>query len=260
MSTVRVEDDGPVRTLVLDRPEKRNAMSLQMVGEIEVALASVADDQVRILIIRGSGGHFSAGGDVADMARAAAEPMGDFDPIAKMNRRFGSLLEAVDACPAAVVALCEGGVMGGGFGLACVADVTIAVRGARFRLPETSLGLLPAQIAPYLVQRLGLAQARRLAVTGETLDADEAQRLDVAHLVIDPDAIDATLAKLVRSIGRCEPAALAATKALVRRVGGVDLGDELDRAAEQFAALARSKRAQQGFSAFISRQEPPWAL
>jgi len=261
--TLRLHADGPVLHVTLNRPDKRNAMSLAMVDELMAVFAHVARGDVRIVVLRGAGGHFCSGGDVQDMARASAAQVDaaeGSDPIAVMNRRFGTLLEHVDASPAAVVAVCEGAVMGGGFGLACVADVTVAVEGARFRLPETSLGLPPAQIAPYVVQRLGLSQGRRLAVTGETLDAAEAHRLHLAHRHVQPDAVDAAVTELVHRIGRCEPGALAATKALVRRVGGRDLSQALDDAAAEFATFARSDTARAGFGAFLQRTHAPWDL
>lgn len=242
-------------------------MSVAMVEAIRAAFAAVeADPGVRIVLLRGAGGHFCAGGDVADMAEAAgaapdpAAPPLLGDPIAAMNRRFGAMLGEVERSRAAVVAVCEGAVMGGGFGLACVADVTIVVEGAQFRLPETGLGLVPAQIAPYVVRRVGLSHGRRLAVTGEALSAAEALALGLAHrLVPAADALPGVLDPLLAALRRCEPEALAATKRLVLSAAGGGLDAVLDEAASTFASFARSDRAQAGFAAFLSRQPPPWA-
>lgn len=259
--TLALRRDGGWLHVTLNRPARRNAMSSQMVEELMAVFAEVeADLSVRAVVLRGAGGHFCAGGDVADMGAAVQAPPAEGpDPLAVMNRSFGHALAQVDACRAAVIAVCEGAVMGGGFGLACVADVTIAVEGARFRLPETSLGITPAQIAPFIVLRLGLSQARRLAVTGETLSAGEATRLGLAHLHCeDAAAADAQLAKVLGKIRRCEPGANAATKALVRRVGARELSDVLDAAALEFAALARRDEARAGMMAFMSRTAAPW--
>lgn len=260
-ATLLTTFDGSALTVRLDRPDKRNAMSLEMVGELEAVFAQVGSHpQVRAVVLCGSEGHFCAGGDVSDMARAAAQPVEGDDPIAVMNRRFGAMLQQVEASRAAVIAVCEGAVMGGGLGLACVADVCIAVQGARFRLPETSLGLPPAQIAPYLVRRLGLSQARRLAVTGETLDARSAGALGLAHHVADgSEAAGVLLDQVLSAILRCEPGALAATKALVLQAQGADLSEVLDHAALSFAGFARSDTARAGFAAFLQRKPPPWA-
>lgn len=259
-ATVRVERDGGWLHATLNRPKRRNAMSLEMVDALMDVFATVEQDPtVRAVVLRGEGGHFCSGGDLADMQAAAGEHATHGDPIARLNRRFGTMLQRVDGCRAAVVAVCEGGVMGGGFGLACVADVTLAVQDARFRLPETSLGITPAQIAPFLVRRLGLSQARRLAVTGQTLGADEALRLGLVHEVCAADDVSGRLQAILDRIRRCEPGAVAATKALMNRVAARELDDILDDAALEFATLARKPEAATGMMAMLSRSTPPWA-
>lgn len=259
-TTLQVKRDGGWLHVTLNRPEKRNAMSLAMVEELLALLAEADGDRaVRAIVLRGAGGHFCAGGDIADMQRAAAESDGGHDAIAALNRRFGHLLQAFDGAGAAVVAVCEGAVMGGGFGLASVADITIAVEGARFRLPETSLGITPAQIAPFLVRRLGLSQARRLAVTGATLGATEALALGLAHIHTTPDALDDELIALLGRIRKCEPRAVAETKAIMNAVGSQPLDRILDDAAAGFSTLARSETAQAGMLARLTRQPAPWA-
>jgi len=260
-TTLQVLRDGGWLHVTLNRPDKRNAMSLAMVEELLALLASVDGDRsVRAIVLRGAGGHFCAGGDIADMQRAAAESADrGTDAIAQLNRRFGHLMQAVDSASAAVIAVCEGAVMGGGFGLACVADVTIAVDGARFRLPETSLGITPAQIAAFLVRRLGLSQARRLAVTGATLDARAALSLGLAHIHADPTSVNAELETVLDQIRRCEPRAVAETKAIMNAVGSTPLDTILDDAAAGFSALAQSETAQAGMLARLTRQPAPWA-
>lgn len=260
LETLRVAQEGPVWTVTLHRPEQRNAMNAQMVRELNTVLDGVSVGTVRALVLQGAGGHFCAGGDIKDMARVANAPaMDGLDPIANLNRSFGALLERVDALPCAVLALCEGAVMGGGFGLACVTDVVVAAASARFRLPETSLGISPAQIAPFVVRRIGLSHARRLAVTGETLSADAAWELDLAHeTAADRAAAQATVSGLVRRILRNEPHAVAETKRIVSQPVSRSLSELLDDAAVGFARLARSPQASEGFAAFVSRQPAPW--
>ena len=260
IETLHLRLDGWRLHVTLNRPEVRNAMSARMVRELVATMEAISgDESVRTVILRGAGGHFCAGGDIRDMAMARqAEPGPDGrDPVEALNRSFGSMLQAIEALPQPVVAVCEGAVMGGGFGLACVADVTIAVQGARFRLPETSLGITPAQIAPFIVKRIGLTHARRLGVTGATLDADEAARLGVAHVATDDG--DAALADTLKRIGRCGPGAVAATKQLMLRVGQTPLDELLDSAAADFALRTRSDEAVAGLTSFLSQTAPPWA-
>lgn len=259
IETLSLRLQGWALHVTLNRPDVRNAMSSRMVRELVATMEAIGGDtSVRAVVLRGAGGHFCAGGDLRDMAMARqAETKDGRDPVATLNRSFGSMLQAIEALPQPVVAVCEGAVMGGGFGLACVADVTIAGPTARFRLPETSLGITPAQIAPFLVRRMGLTHARRLGVTGVTLDSSEAVRLGVAHIATDD--VDAALADTLRSIGRCAPGAVGATKALMLRVGEAPLPDLLDAAAADFALRARSDEAAAGIASFLSKTSPPWA-
>ena len=143
-ATLLLERQGGVLTIRLNRPERRNAMSQAMLRELLDALAAAEAGGVRVAVLRGSGGHFSAGADLRDMAQAREAPIAhETDPLARANAAFGHVCAAYSQSPLAVVALLEGAVMGGGFGLACCADVAIASHTADFRLPETSLGLDP---------------------------------------------------------------------------------------------------------------------
>lgn len=249
--------EGDVVHVTLNRPHARNAMTFAMVDELIDTLDASAG--ARALVLRGAGGHFCAGGDLREMAEARTRPVEDQDPLALANRRFGALLEAYEASHVPILAVCEGAVMGGGFGLACIADVTIAVQGARFRLPETSLGLTPAQVAPFIVRRIGWTQARRLLVTGRTVDASRAVALGLAHMdASDVATAELALADELRALRRCAPGATAATKRLMQQVGTMPMPALLDRAAEEFARAARGEEAAAGLQAFLQKSDPPW--
>jgi isohexenylglutaconyl-CoA hydratase len=150
--------------------------------------------------------------------------------------------------------------MGGGFGIVCASDVALASRDARFGLPETGLGLIPAQIAPFVVQRVGLTHARRLMVTGARLSGEEAAKLGVVHeLCDDSAALDATLERVLGQIRRCAPQANAATKKLVLGAPGRPLDAVLDEAALVFADASLSEEAREGAQAFVQKRLPKWA-
>ncbi|MGM9489477.1 enoyl-CoA hydratase/isomerase family protein [Ideonella sp. YS5] len=250
---------GRVLHLTLNRPEVRNAMSLAMVGELRAALAAAeAEGDVRVVVLRGHGGHFCAGGDIKDMAAAHASPDGRA-AMAEANARFGQLCTAFAATGLATIAVVEGTVMGGGFGLACVADVVLAAESARFRLPETSLGLVPAQIAPFLVERLGVAETRRLAVTGGELDAHEALGLRLAHEVHPADGLDAALHRVLGQVLRCAPQAVAATKALIARARLQPAASLVAAAADVFAGAVLGPEGIEGTAAFVRKRRPAWA-
>jgi isohexenylglutaconyl-CoA hydratase len=272
MEFVAIRDQrmGPVLHIYLNRPESRNAMSLQMVAELRQVLADAESscgkpEAVRAVVLRGEGGHFCAGADLKDMAGARMRSMqkaaGDTtDPIAQVNAEFGQLCVAYATTPLAVVAVLEGTVMGGGFGLACVADVAIATDTASFRLPETGLGVVPAQIAPFLVERLGYSQAKRLAVTGGRLDAHAALSIGLVHTVTEGSGVQKELDTLLAEILACAPGALAATKALMAKARLQEPRALIDEAAAIFSDAAQGAEGIEGMTAFMQKRKPQWAL
>lgn len=260
METLLVERDGAlgpgVWGVTLNRPEARNAMTLQMVQELRTVLAEAeSGDGARVLVLRGAGGHFCAGGDIKDMALARSRGS---EGIAAANAAFGELCVSYADSGLALVAVVEGTVMGGGFGLACVADVVLASTTAQFRLPETSLGLVPAQIAPFLVERLGYAEAKRLAVTGARLGARAALGIGLVHGVHELADLDTALARVLNDILQCAPGALAATKALLRQARLQPPAALVPQAAQVFAQAALGEEGVEGTSAFVAKRRPAW--
>jgi isohexenylglutaconyl-CoA hydratase len=148
--------------------------------------------------------------------------------------------------------------MGGGLGLACVADVAIATETASFRLPETSLGVVPAQIAPFLVERLGYSQAKRLAVTGGKLDAAQALHIGLVHQQVASAGVDAALQAVLADILACAPGALAATKALMAKARWSAPAALVDKAAAIFSRAAQGPEGQEGTGAFLQKRKPHW--
>ncbi len=259
LQTLALRHDGPVLHVTLQRPEVRNAMSLAMVLELRQALAAAeADGRTRVLVLRGAGGHFCAGGDLKDMAAARAQLDADPQAIEKVSAAFGELCVAYAGTGLATVAVLEGTVMGGGFGLACVADVALAGTSAVFRLPETSLGVVPAQIAPFLVERLGYAEARRLAVTGGKLDADAALQLRLVHAVHAAGALDNALAAVLHDILQCAPGAVAASKALIAKARFHSAASMVQEAAEVFSRAVLGPEGIEGTTAFLAKRRAGW--
>ena len=269
--TLMVKREVPVLHVTLNRPALRNAMSLHMVAQLREVLAHAEDGgQSRVLVLRGAGGHFCAGADLKGMANArlqvmrAATPAKDADAttdvVAQANLQFGELCAAYAKTPLALVAVLEGSVMGGGLGLACVADVALASETAAFRLPETGLGVVPAQIAPFLVERLGYSQAKRLAVTGGRLSGSEALTIGLVHAVHVPDQMDAALGTVLTDILACAPGALAATKALMARARLTEPSHLLRDAAIIFSNAVHGPEGQEGTIAFLQKRKPTWAL
>ena len=257
--TLALRRDGPVLHVTLNRPEVRNAMSIAMVRELRLVLAQQeTSGGTRVIVLRGAGGHFCAGADARDLATAHAQLADKPSAVADMNAAFGELCVAYADTGLAVVAVLEGTVMGGGFGLACVADVALAGTSVNFRLPETSMGVVPAQIAPFLVERLGFAGAKRLAVTGARLNAQAALDLRLVHEVHAASALDRAVAAVLSDILQCAPGAVAATKALMRQARLHSPASLVQAAAEVFSRAALGPEGVEGTAAFLHKRKANW--
>ena len=256
-------DEG-VLSITLNRPQKRNAMNKRLVEEMQSVFTAIADDRsVRAVVLRGTQGNFCAGGDIAGMHDGAVDE--DGNPLSaersawQFNRSFGHLITQVNSAPQVVIAVLEGAVLGGGFGLACVSDIAIAKNDAKFAMPETGLGIVPAQIAPFVVMRVGLTHARRLALTGQRIDGAEAQRLGLVHFVAETDeALEAQLKEQQTAVRRCAPTATALTKSLLLDVGNTALEPLLDRASDLFSQCLNGPEGKEGTQAFIEKRTPNW--
>jgi isohexenylglutaconyl-CoA hydratase len=259
LTTLALRREGAVLHVTLNRPEARNAMSQAMVRELRAVLADAeGDGQTRVLVLRGAGGHFCAGGDIKDMASARSRLESQPDAMAENNRRFGELCVEFAGTGLAVIAVLQGTVMGGGFGLACVSDIAIADDSVVFRLPETSLGVVPAQVGPFLVERIGYAETKRLAVTGEKIGSQEALRLRLVHEVHDESALDWAVARHVKHILACAPGALAATKRLLAKARFTPPAALVPEAADVFSKAVLGAEGVEGTLAFVRKRKPSW--
>src|SRR5258708_37404680 len=183
--TLLLRREGSRLHVTLNRPEMKNALSAEMVQELLSVVEFLEQSHdIGAVVLRGSGGTFCAGGDIKGfMAQFNTLPPapGEKDPIALQNRRFGAFLARFDRLPQVIVTVIEGAAFGGGLGLAAVGDVALCLADGRFAPSETGLGIVPAQIAPFVAARVGVPEARRLALTGERLDGREAWRIGLVH-------------------------------------------------------------------------------
>ena len=253
-------EDG-ILYLTLNRPQKRNAMNNVLVSEIMSTFDAIQDSrEIRAVVLRGAGGHFCAGGDISGMNKEGESQEDAKQGAREFNRAFGRMITRVNRAPQVVITLLEGAVLGGGFGLACISDVAIADVDAKLAMPETGLGIPPAQIAPFVVLRIGLTQTRRLALLGERIGGKEAVRLGLVHYVTEgEEAMRAKLEEVLHKLRRCAPGATALTKNLILDVGGAELESLLDRASNDFAGALTSEEGRDGILAFIEKRKPYWA-
>jgi isohexenylglutaconyl-CoA hydratase len=257
--TLAVRREGPVLHVTLNRPEVRNAMSIAMVRDLRAVLAQAEmDGKTRALVLRGAGGHFCAGGDIKDMAGARQRLAEDPQALVTTNATFGELCVAYANTGLAVITVLQGTVMGGGFGLACVSDVCIADDSVVFRLPETGLGLVPAQVGPFLVERIGYAETKRLAVTGAKVESQEALRLNLVHEVHDESSLDWAVGRALTQILACAPGALAATKRLLAQARFTPPAALVPEAAQMFSQAVLGPEGVEGTMAFVQKRRPNW--
>ncbi len=248
--------------VTLNRPQAKNALTAIMVAGLISSCDWLEDHrEIRMVVLRGAGGAFCAGGDIKEFGRTLMTPepaAGEADPVVSANRQFGELLLRLDAIPQMLLTVIEGPCFGGANGLACVSDVIIAEAHARFSLSETTLGIPPAQIGPFLVRRIGLYNARRLALTGAQFGASEAMQMGLISAIADGvDGVEKSIAEVLNAAGRCEGEANAVTKALLNRAAPAIDPAALDRAAAEFAACLRAK-GREGAMAFANKSAPAW--
>ncbi len=257
--TLALEREGAVLRLTLNRPERRNAITFQMMRDLTSAFQAIARDRsLRVLVLRGAGGHFCAGGDLGHML-APPDETGP-DPVAGAYRRMGEALRALEALPQAVVAVVEGACVGGGLGMACASDLVIARDTAKFGMPESRAGFIPSQILPTVVKRIGQGQAFRLAVSARVIDGVEAQRIGVVHdLARTDDALEALLRAALQDLAWAEPAAVGEIKRLIRLIATAPQEIALDDAAATISRLLASPEAAEGIRAFQEKRPPLWA-
>ncbi|MDA0225567.1 MAG: enoyl-CoA hydratase/isomerase family protein [Proteobacteria bacterium] len=258
---ILLERAGIAWRLTFNRPERRNALTQEMMAEIGDAITRVAADATtRALVLRGRGGSFSAGGDLGAMSGMPPRPADGPDPLIAQYRSFGDVLEKLNRLPKAVVAVVEGPAVGGGFGMACCADVVILARSARFGIPEPRAGFIPSQILPFLVRRIGEGAVRHLAVTGTIMDARSARRLGLGQfLCTNAQAIEQALETVLEAIARMEPDALATVKRLALACATSADAAVMDAASIELARLLRRPEAKEGMAAFLAKARPSWA-
>jgi methylglutaconyl-CoA hydratase len=257
---VRLEASAAgVATVLINRADKKNAFDSEVIAALDEAFETLeAADGVRIVFVRGEGGTFSAGADLAWMKRAAEETEADNREdalnMAKMLKRLHDL-------PMLTVALVEGAAFGGGAGLAAACDMTLAVKDARFAFSEVKLGLVAATISPYVIAAIGARRARALFATGAVFAAEAAFRYGLVDEVVgDVAALEAARDALAAEVMACAPGAVAESKRLVDHVAGRALDHGLMTETAHWIARVRvGPEAQEGVAAFLDRKTPSWA-
>ncbi len=249
--------DGVV-FVTINRPHKKNAFDAATVAALYEAFETLQGaDNVRIVFIRGAGGTFSAGGDLNWMRDAIDWSEGDNRDDAM---GLAKMLKALHDIPALTVALVEGSAMGGGAGIVCACDIAVAVEGTRFAFSEVKLGLIPATIAPYVIEAVGARRARQLFLTANIFDADYAAHAGIIDMVLPEGSVDEFVSMLTDSLTQNAPGAMGDAKRLVNDLAGQKLDRGLmEETAKRIARARVSVEGQEGVRAFLEKRAPSWA-
>ena len=249
--------DGVV-FVTLNRPAKKNAFDAATIAALREAFETLhGADKVRVVFLRGAGGTFSAGADLAWMRDAVewseSDNRDDAMGLAKM-------LKALADVPALTVVLVEGSAMGGGAGIVAACDMAVAVEGSRFAFSEVKLGLIPATIAPYVIEAIGARRARQLFLTANIFDADYAAHIGLIDMVLPEGSMDEFVSMLSDSLTANAPGAMGDAKRLVRDLAGkhVDHG-LMEDTARRIARARVSEEGQEGVRAFLDKRPARWA-
>ncbi len=246
--------DG-VATLTLNRPDARNVMNVEAMRALHEHLAQAAtDDHVRVVVITGSGNTFCAGADLKGASASSAEGELWSGPQAIVQ-----VLESILDHPKPTIARVQGHVAGGGNGLVAACDISVAVEGAKFAFSEVRLGLAPAVISVVCLARMNVADGYELFLTGERVSAQRMKTAGLLNYVVPSDELAGAIAGLVDQLHRGGPAALTATKDLLRRVRTLPRAQAFAWTAQLSATLFGSDEAAAGMAAFLARESAPWA-
>jgi isohexenylglutaconyl-CoA hydratase len=253
--------EGPVARLTLNRPERRNAMNGAMGEALDAALAELAaDTTTRVVILSGAGGHFCAGLDLTQVGSVGSTEAERLAAAQARNHATGQRFVRLAALPQIVIAAIQGAAHAGGLGWACAADFAIATADARFCAPEVRRGLVPAQILPWLVRRMGRSAAMRMTLRADVIDAAEAGRLGLVHQVVaDGEALEAAVQAIIADIRLGAPMALAETKALIAALGPLSPDGYAEAGAQAFAKCAAGPEAREGIAAFQEKRAAHWS-
>lgn len=256
-ATLEVTRQGYVASVVLNRPDVRNAFNETAIAEIIGAFRALgAEDSIRAIVLAARGPAFCAGADLNWMKKMAAytraENLADAGQLAEM-------LRTIYICPKPVVAKVQGDCYAGGMGLVAACDIAVAADTANFCLSEVKLGLIPATISPYVIRAMGENAARRYFLTAERFSAEEAKRIGFVHEVTGADALDEKVGQIVNALVAASPNAVKEAKRLVHDVAGMALTDNLIAdTVERIADIRASDEGREGVRSFLEKRKASW--
>jgi len=254
-NTLQLALEAGVATLTLNRPEKRNAISYELIGELLKALEEVQNSQSVVLIVTGAGKAFCSGMDLENLkgllGRSPEESVKDSETMVQL---FRSLYEF----PKVTVAAVNGPAIAGGTGLALLCDFTLAVAEAKFGYTEVRIGFVPAIVSTFLLRQVGEKQARDLLLTGRIIGAEEAHRIGLINEIVPAEQLMARARQLAAQLMQNSPTSLRATKRLLTEHARAELDAQIQEAVRQNASIRATADFREGISSFLEKRKPVW--
>jgi methylglutaconyl-CoA hydratase len=255
MSSLRVQQDGPVVHVTLNRPEVRNAFDEEVIAELTGWAENVTQTGARVAVLAGAGKAFCAGADLAWMSKMVGY---SFEENVRDANAMAAMFNAIDSLPIPLIGRVHGAALGGGSGLAAVCDIVVAADDATFGFTEAKLGILPAVISPFVVQKIGVSAARELFLTAARFSAARARELGLVHAVAPAADLDVVVDGYVRELMTSAPGALTSAKHLIAAVANRLPADVVDLTAETIARHRVAAEGQDGMRAFLEKRKARW--
>ena len=254
--TILVTDDADIRTITLNRPERRNAMNPEMQLELIAAMEDAAVSSCRVVVFRGAGDAFCAGLDLSALQTMNDKTAADHRTDAQ---RIATLFRTLYELPRPTIAAVHGAAIAGGTGVATICDFTLVVPSAKFGYTEARIGFVPAIVSAFLALQIGDKRSRDLLLTGRLFDAGEAYRLGLVNEVVDADALDQRVLELAQTLAANSPESLAATKRLLAAQNKAWLDAAITQALDANARARETEDFKEGIAAFLEKRKPVWS-
>ncbi len=255
-STIKLSYDGRIATITFNRPEKRNALSMQMIEEIIAALGEVEKSDALVVIVTGAGKAFCAGMDLEELKSLTGKSAADNTADSQRMARF---FRAIYEFPKPTIAAVNGAAMAGGAGIATMCDFTLAFAESTFGYTEVRIGFVPAIVSSILVWQVGHKVARDLLLTGRVFEAAEAQSLGLVNEVVSPKRLLPRAKELAQQLLENSPAALRLTKKLLNSYVSKSLDKQIESAVHENAAIRSTPEFQEGVTSFLEKRKPDWS-
>jgi methylglutaconyl-CoA hydratase len=253
--TLLVQQTGSVATVTLNRPEKRNAMSYELIDELLTAFSEIEQSSAQLMVLTGAGAAFCSGMDLENLqkitSRSAEQNLKDTENVAGLFRKLYDF-------PKVTIAAVNGAAIAGGTGLATLCDFTIASTEAKFGYTEVRIGFTPAIVSSFLVRQVGEKQARDLLLTGRIFSADEAFRIGLITEVVASDQLQPRVQQLCQTLLQNSQASLVATKRLINSFGEAELDHQISTAMRANAEIRTTADFREGVTAFLEKRKPNW--